>query len=42
MATNLLVKGDRALRNGDSDKLGFRGIASRIATSLIDHYIWVN
>jgi predicted KAP-like P-loop ATPase len=37
MTTNLIVKGDRALRRGDSDKLGFRGIASRIATSLIDH-----
>ena len=31
------VKGDRALRSGDEDKLGFRDIAARIATSLVDH-----
>jgi hypothetical protein len=31
------VKGDRALRFGDEDKLGFRQVAKRIAASLLDH-----
>src|SRR5580700_1381621 len=31
------VKGDRALSSGDEDKLGFREVATRIATSLVDH-----
>jgi hypothetical protein len=31
------IKGDRALRSGDEDKLGFRDIAARLATSLVDH-----
>lgn len=31
------IKGDRALRPGDEDRLGFRQIAARIATSLVDH-----
>jgi hypothetical protein len=30
------VRGDRALQAGDEDKLGFRDVASRIATSLVD------
>lgn len=30
------VKGDRALSSSDEDKLGFRDIAKRIATSLVD------
>ncbi len=30
------VKGDRALRAGDEDKLGFREVAARIAASLVD------
>lgn len=30
------IKGDRALGPGDEDKLGFREIARRIATSLVD------
>ena len=30
------VKGDRALSAGDEDKLGFREVARRIATSLVD------
>jgi predicted KAP-like P-loop ATPase len=30
------VKGDRALSSGDEDKLGFREVARRIATSLVD------
>ncbi|MCZ4288992.1 KAP family P-loop NTPase fold protein [Hoeflea alexandrii] len=30
------VKGDRALSSADEDKLGFREIAKRIATSLVD------
>ena len=30
------VKGDRALSSGDDDKLGFREVAKRIATSLVD------
>jgi len=30
------VKGDRALGFGDEDRLGFRGVAKRIATSLVD------
>jgi predicted KAP-like P-loop ATPase len=33
---NYSVKGDRALSSGDKDKLGFREIAKRIATSLVD------
>ena len=37
MKNNLIVKGDRALRKGDEDKLGFRGIAGRVGTALIDH-----
>src|SRR4051794_40726370 len=36
-ASSAAVKGDRALRSGDQDKLGFRDIAARIATSLVDH-----
>lgn len=31
------IKGDRALQAGDEDRLGFRQIAARIATSLVDH-----
>src|SRR5689334_7827534 len=31
------VKGDRALASSDDDKLGFRDVAARIATSLVDH-----
>ncbi len=31
------IKGDRALQSGDADRLGFRQIAARIATSLVDH-----
>jgi predicted KAP-like P-loop ATPase len=30
------VKGDRALSSGDEDKLGFREVAKRIATALLD------
>jgi hypothetical protein len=30
------IKGDRALGSGDDDKLGFRDVAKRIATSLVD------
>ena len=30
------IKGDRALASGDGDKLGFRDVAKRIATSLVD------
>jgi hypothetical protein len=33
---NFSVKGDRALSFGDEDKLGFREVAKRIATSLVD------
>jgi hypothetical protein len=33
---NHWVKGDRALGSGDEDKLGFREVAKRIATSLVD------
>jgi KAP family P-loop domain len=33
---NYSVKGDRALSSGDEDKLGFREMAKRIATSLVD------
>ena len=33
---NYSVKGDRALSSGDKDKLGFREVARRIATSLVD------
>jgi predicted KAP-like P-loop ATPase len=33
---NYPVKGDRALDTGDKDKLGFREVAERIATSLVD------
>src|SRR6185437_3728783 len=33
---NYSVKGDRALCSGDEDKLGFREVANRIATSLVD------
>jgi len=33
---NHSVKGDRALSSGDEDKLGFREVAQRIATSLVD------
>jgi predicted KAP-like P-loop ATPase len=33
---NYSVKGDRALSSGDEDKLGFREVAKRIATSLVD------
>lgn len=31
------IKGDRALAAGDNDKLGFRDVATRIATALVDH-----
>lgn len=31
------IKGDRALQAGDEDRLRFRQIAARIATSLVDH-----
>jgi predicted KAP-like P-loop ATPase len=34
---NYPIKGDRALTSGDEDKLGFRGVAKRIATALVDH-----
>jgi predicted KAP-like P-loop ATPase len=33
---NYSIKGDRALGSGDEDKLGFREVAERIATSLVD------
>src|ERR1700729_2923823 len=33
---NHSVKGDRALSSGDEDKLGFREVAKRIATALVD------
>jgi hypothetical protein len=33
---NYSVKGDRALSSGDEEKLGFREVAKRIATSLVD------
>ena len=33
---NYSIKGDRALGSGDEDKLGFREVARRIATSLVD------
>ncbi|MGN7802943.1 KAP family P-loop NTPase fold protein [Ensifer sp. 22521] len=33
---NHSVRGDRALNSGDEDKLGFRDVAKRIATSLVD------
>lgn len=33
---NYSIKGDRALGSGDEDKLGFREVAERIATSLAD------
>ena len=33
---NNSVRGDRALGSGDEDKLGFREVAKRIATSLVD------
>src|SRR6516162_7756233 len=33
---NYSIKGDRPLDSGDEDKLGFREVAERIATSLID------
>ncbi len=33
---NYSVKGDRALGLDDEDKLGFREVAKRIATSLVD------
>ncbi|HKX35479.1 MAG TPA: P-loop NTPase fold protein, partial [Rhizorhapis sp.] len=33
---NYTVKGDRALSPGDEDKLGFREVAKRIATALVD------
>ncbi|NDH63039.1 MAG: hypothetical protein EBY18_15630 [Alphaproteobacteria bacterium] len=36
-ASKTAVKGDRALRSADEDKLGFRDIASRIAIALVDH-----
>ncbi|HLY47161.1 MAG TPA: P-loop NTPase fold protein [Stellaceae bacterium] len=34
---NYSVKGDRSLSSGDEDKLGFREVAKRIATALVDH-----
>src|SRR6516164_3772907 len=34
---NYSIKGDRPLDSGDEDKLGFREVAERIATSLVDH-----
>lgn len=30
------IKGDRALSSGDQDRLGFREVAKRVATSLVD------
>jgi predicted KAP-like P-loop ATPase len=30
------IRGDHALGPGDQDRLGFRGVAARIATSLVD------
>jgi len=33
---NYSIKGDRPLDSGDEDKLGFREVAERIATSLVD------
>jgi len=33
---NYSVEGDRALSSGDEDKLGFREVAERIASSLVD------
>jgi predicted KAP-like P-loop ATPase len=33
---NYSVRGDRALNSGDEDKLGFREVAKRIATSVVD------
>lgn len=30
------IKGDRALSDGDTDKLGFRDVARRIAKALVD------
>jgi KAP family P-loop domain len=32
-----LLKGDRALANASEDRLGFREVAQRIASSLVDH-----
>jgi len=34
---NHSIKGDRALNSGDQDQLGFRDVAKRIASSLVDH-----
>lgn len=31
------ITGDRAIRNRDEDRLGFRPVAARIASSLVDH-----
>ncbi|WP_095089650.1 KAP family P-loop NTPase fold protein [Mesorhizobium sophorae] len=36
LTENYAVRGDRALGAGDEDKLGFREVAKRIATSLVD------
>lgn len=36
MDQNYSVKGDRSLSFGDKDKLGFREVAKRIVTSLVD------
>jgi hypothetical protein len=33
---NYSIKGNRELGSGDEDKLGFREVAERIATSLVD------
>lgn len=33
---NQPIKGDRVLQAGDKDRLGFQGVAERIATSLVD------
>jgi hypothetical protein len=39
---NYSVKGDRALSSGDEDKLGFREVAKRITTSLVDRAsVWL-
>lgn len=35
--TDTTVRGDRAIGSGDTDRLGFREIAARIGTALVDH-----
>ena len=37
MGKDYSIKGDRPLSSRDEDKLGFREVATRIATSLVDH-----